>query len=443
LHNIVDMSSEFPGVVLGLAVCAAVVTGGTGGVDAPRALDVWARKPRELAWTAVALASFAIFVGVPCLGRLVYDDRVSLRRAALDPGVSQATFHAEVRDAMLRHPAEPYLPFTGALRASRAGDESVVGWVERTLERAPVYGPAHFVLARALSARSPAQARLEYRLASEQAPELFSGALDEPMRLVHGYEDAVEVVAHGPGRAASLDRVVRALSARLPATAARLDAELLRIDPASPYAAERLARVAVSDLQEGDAAPWCSEERRACLDRALRLSSRVQSLDPSRCQGFQLHAEALLAGGDAAAAVKELSQATERVSDRTFCLERLAVLSRAAHLDPPLTETLDQISRAGCADVKECVANLEWVAGFERQRGNPRRALSLLRRAAERDPGNDDLLVEVGGLASALDLHAEALRAYEDLARRHPDEAKWGAAVATERAALLGSSANL
>jgi hypothetical protein len=439
IQNIVDFSSEYPGVVISLTLCAAIVTGGTSGVDSRRLVDQWSKAPRLLAWGSMAAGVLAILVGVTCLDRDVTTDRLALRRDALDPRVSQATFHDEVRAAMLRHPAEPYLPFAGALRAARARDDGVVGWIERTLERAPVYGPAHLVLARALFRRSPAQARLEYRLASEQAPEL-GVASTEALRLVDSYDDATEIVVNGRGRAVSLDAIAQNLAGRLPATSARLDVELLRRDPGTVSLALRQAQAALRDLQDGEAAPWCQDDRKRCEDSALSLASRLEKVAPTMSYGFALHAEGVLARGDAPLAVKEMSEACGKVVDRTPCLRQLATLAMAAKADPPLSETLDQISHAGCADAQECVDNLRWVAGMEQSRGNPRRAFTLLERAHEREPGNDALLAEVARQASAVDLHAEALRAYEDLARRHPEDAAWQAAITAERAALVSGA---
>lgn len=439
LHNLVDFSSEYPGVVISLTVCAALVAGGTSGVDTRHVRDAWARAPGVIAWGAVAAAALAVVLGMTCLGKELYADRETLRQEALDPHVSKATFDSDARAAMLRHPAEPYLPFIGGLRAYRARDESVVDWIERTLERAPVYGPAHLLLARSLVSRSPAQARLEYRLASEQAPEL-GVAFAESLRLVSGYDDATEIIGGGRRRAASLDAVAQGVSARLPATAARLDADLARSDPNLLSLATRRAEASASDLQQGDAAPWCADDKKRCLDTALTRSSLVERLAPTVCNGYALHAQALLASGDAQGALKELTDAAAKVTDRTACLERLATLAYAAKADPPLSDVLEQIAHAGCADVKECVANLQWVAGMETGRGNPRRALVMLQKAQERDPTNDALLESLAGLASSVELHAESLRAYEELARRHPEEARWRAGAAAEREALLGGA---
>jgi hypothetical protein len=443
LHNLVDFSSECPGVVIAMTVCAALVVGGTGGVESRRAYDAWAKAPRILAASGVALAALALPLGLSCLGGALYQDRPALRRDALDPQVSLAAFHAEVRAAMLRHPAEPYIPFTGALRALRARDESVVGWVERTLERAPVYGPAHLILARAFSARSPAQSRLEYRLALEQAPEMSGYIADEVLRHVGGYDDASEVAVQGRWRAQWLERLVQGLATRLPATAVRLDLDIAQLEADSPELARRRAQASLDDLAQREAAPWCWEDRPRCVDGALALAVRLEKLTPSRCDGFAMYARAKLEGGDAAGALKELRGAAAKVSDRTACLEELASVASTAKSDSVLTETLDQITHAGCSDAKDCVTNLLWVASFEQQRGNPHRALAVLQRAHERDPSNDALLARVAELATSVSLHAEALRAYEELSRHHPEDARYRAAAAREKEALLRDSVKL
>jgi hypothetical protein len=439
VHNLVDFSSEYPGVVIAMTVCAALVVGGTGGVESRRIVDAWAKSPRAVAFGGVIVTALALPLGLSCLGGELYQDRIALWHEALDPGVSLAAFHSDVRAAMLRHPAEPYLPFTGGLRALRARDESVVGWVERTLERAAIYGPAHLVLARALSARSPAQSRLEYRLALEQAPELGTVA-SEVLRHVGGYEDATEVVVHGRARAQWLEVLEEGLETKLPASAARLDLDLAEVQPNSPALARRRALAALDDLDEREAAPWCWEDRQGCVGSALTLAIEVQKLSPSRCDGFALHARAQVEGGDAAGAVKELRAAVAKVSDRTTCLEALAQIASTAKSDDVATETLDQITHAGCLDTKDCVMNLLWVAGFEQSRGNPHHALAILQRAHERDASDDEILRRIAGLATSVSLHVDALHAYEELARHHPEDPSYSAGVAKEKEALLRDS---
>ena len=228
VQNLVDFGSEYPAVVIALAVCAAIITGGTSGTDESRALDVWARRPAVLVAIAVLATALGLVLVLPGWHKELFDDRAALRASALDPSVGPAQFDRQAEAAMLRHPAEPYLPFMGAIRSVRAGDASLMPWIERTLDRALVYGPAHLLLARWLAPRSPSQARLEYRLTMEQDGALWSYVMPAVDALVHSYDDATEMFP-----ATGIGSVGSAVAARLPATARRLDDLDTQNDPDS------------------------------------------------------------------------------------------------------------------------------------------------------------------------------------------------------------------
>ena len=134
---------------------------GTSGLDESRKVDAWARRPLVLVSLAVVASVAALLLARVDAGHELFDDRKSLHASALDPAVTRLEFESDARKppcSVTR--AEPFLPFTGALRAVRAGDTSPLPWIERTLDRAIVYGPAHLLLARWLTTRSQSQARL-------------------------------------------------------------------------------------------------------------------------------------------------------------------------------------------------------------------------------------------------------------------------------------------
>ncbi len=437
VQNLVDFGSEFPAVVIALAVCAAIVTGGTSGTDESRKLDVWARRPAAIAAIAVIATVLVVVAVLPGWRHELFDDRAALRADALDPAVGRTEFDRQAAAAMLRHPAEPYLPFMGAIRAVRVGDSSLMPWIERTLDRALVYGPAHLLLARWLAPRSPSQARLEYRLTLEQDAALWNYVTSAIDGLVHSYDDATEMFT-----AVDVGAVSSAVAARLPATARRLDDVDTRTDPDSrTRRAERRATEALTDVLASDEAPWCSgAQRPACLRDALERSSRLLQLAPTRCAGHAIHARLLLEGGDPQRALKDLRAAAEGVADRIACFEELADLAKIAGSDEMETQALDRIVHTGCADDAECVRNLLFVASHEVARGNNRSALAALQRARAKAPVDDTLLEEVAALAAKVDLHAEALRAYQTLATRHPGDPRWQSAIETEKLALMNSS---
>ncbi len=440
VQNLVDFGSEYPAMIIALAACAGIVTGGTSGAGVSRKVDAWARRPRALAAVAVVATLGAGLLVVPAWGHELAEDRTALHASALDAAVTRADFERLAEAAMLRHPAEPYLPFTGALRAVRAGDASLMPWIERTVERAVFYGPAHVLLARWLTPRSPSQARFEYHLALEQAPEQFAYVWPKVLELVHGYDDAMELLPRSSSavRAGWAGNVAAAIASRLPATARRLDDIVGQTDPSDAGVAERRAREGLADVLAGAAAPWCTGERRAgCLKDALARAARLEAIAPTKCLGHSIHARLVFESGDPTGALKELRVAADSVADRTTCLKDLTDLATLARSDEAVSQALDRIAHAGCADAAECVGNLRFVAQREIARGNPRSGLSALRRATVAAPQDDDVLAEFAGLAAQVDLHVDALRAYDTLSLRKPSDPRWPAAAAAEKAALM------
>ncbi len=443
LQNLVDLGSEVPGLVLAPVVCAAIVVGGTAGRESRWGLSRWGRSPRALAAASTMAAACAIAGALFSMAGDLGEDRRVMYQAAAAEHSSVDDLHALARAAMLRHPAEPYLPFVMGWHAVRERSEDPIGWIEATLERANVYGPAHLVLARLLTARAPAQARLEYRLVMEQAPELSGPALEEGSRLVGGYYDAMELVPAGRLNTSTLRALVEALQARLPGTSARLDREIAVREPAAPSAAVRAARSALDDLDAGEAAPWCAgPARTGCLKYALDASARAERLAPTACEPYVLHARARIADANAAKGLSELADAADIVNDRVQCLEALANLADEAHDEAHATSAMTKIAANGCTDDSECARNLAWIADVEERRGNRQRALTFYKRAYQRSP-DDSFLQAAARLAASSGLHMEAAEDYDRLARKHPEQPSWRSAAEHQHDAALKTAADL
>ena len=363
---------------------------------------------------------------------------MALYQATLDTGLSRETFEDDVRTAMLRHPAEPYLPFLGGLHAARTNSGGVIPWIERSLVRAPVNAPAHYLLATALARYSPGQARLEFRIAAEQAPGIGARAILASLPLVNRYDDAFEVAGISEDHAERrLEPLVSSLRSRLPGTACRLD----ELDPNTPESGRRRVVYLLADLQAGLAAPWCSGTGRdSCLRAAVSEASRLVQLNPSECVPRELRAEARIQAGKAVQAIRDLLSETEHVSDRLMCLRAVVSLGSQYNDEDSVRRALDEIARAPCTQTTDCLQNLRYAANVELGRGNPRRAFAFLERAHERAPDDEQLLSDVAQLASKVELHAEALNAYQELARLHPGDPKWREAVSAERVAAAHSA---
>jgi tetratricopeptide (TPR) repeat protein len=444
VQNLVDLGSETPGLMLAPVVCAAIVVGGTAGRSTRWRIERWGQFPRALTVTACGAAILAIGSAASGIGHELREDRGALYDAAVIDRIPAAEIHTLAKAAMLRHPAEPYLPFIVGWRAARERDDAPVPWLEASLERSHVDGPAHLVLARLLATRSPSQARLEYRLAIEQAPIASGPWSSETPRLIGGFYDAMELVSDGGAGVPTLRSLSEALARRLPATSVRLDEEIAKRAPNDPGPSTRAAENAVADLEAGEGAPWCEgPARRACVTRALDASARAQGLARTACEPYLLRARTRIADLDSRTALSELAIAADGVTDRIACLEALAQLADGIHDEKHADDAMAKIAAAGCADDTECATNLTWVAAAEERRGDRRRAMTFYKRAYDRSPENDGLLEAAARLAASAGLHTEARGDYERLARRHPADGKWQRAADDERDAALKTVAPL
>ena len=444
VQNLGDLGTEIPGLVLAGVTCAAVVVAGTPGNRARWSAERWSQAPKRVAQCAIAAAVFSIAFAASGLGGELHKDEQALYDATAEPRASVDGMHMLARAAMLRHPAEPYLPFITAMRASIARDESPIPWIGATLERANVYGPAHLVLARAVTRRSPSQARLEYRLALEQMPEATGAALREVPAVIGGYDDAIEVVPDGRLSGVVIQSLVGAVADRLPSTRVRLDSELAARVRTSPTPATHAAQDAVEDLEPATGAPWCEAALRdECVHRALEQATLAERLAPEKCDGYALRARTRVATGDATGGLSDLAKAADSVADRISCLQELESIAYAAGDERSGQEALDRITNAGCSDDAECARNLSWVARRDEARHNPRKALALYKRASLRAPEDDPILEAIGRLAATLGLHAEASEAYEHLARLHPETVQWKAAAQGEKDAAVKAAVGL
>ncbi len=433
LHNLVDFSSEYPGIVVALVVCAALVVGGRAASPAmPRRPSWSAARSLPAAVAAVMLAGLVL--GASSVGRDVYSDRDALRELA-EAHTSREAFHLAARETILRHPTEPYLPYAGALRAARVRDESTVPWVEGVLERARVYGPAHLLLARSLRRASPSQARLEYRLAVEQYAGLAPAASLEAAGLVGQYEDALEIVPVGKAGASLRSALAMRLTERLPATAWRLDDDILALDPHDSGAATRHASALVGDLLGAPPASWC-EPNAACLQAARVAAGRVVEASPGTCEGYVLSAQVESASGARSASYELLDHAADRTTDPAVCLSALVRLAMAATDEARASSAVERLARLGCSEETACTANLLAAGDFEQQRGNRQRALIFYRKAMDRAPDDDGVAARVAEASSTLGLHVEAFDIYRRLGGAHPEDARWSQAADRERQLL-------
>jgi hypothetical protein len=438
VQNMADFSSEIPGVMMGAVVCAGIVTAGTAGRGRPKARGLAKNAYRlSLLGTIGGVAILALAIDLSCLGKELEDDRKTMY-AATAGAESPSKARGDARAAMLRHPAEPYMPFAMSVWAARERVENPLPWLEATLERAAVYAPAHLVLARILSRSVPSQSRLEYRLAMEQGPDMVEGVISEAAHLVGTYEDALALVPAGPNGYRVMDRIASSVQDRLPATRVRLDEDLAAHAPEMGEPTSRLAEDVVADIKSGESATWCEFEGRSmCVKKGIALARHLEEKDPNHCNGYSIESRVQWAAGNTREAVSVLERAEDRVVDRKVCLRVEAELAASTGNSELLEHALAGIVDGSCATDRECFDDYVHVGDLQRRRGNAAAGLTAYRRANKIVPGTDWLILRMAEVASEAGLHGEAADDYDALARLHPDQAQWPQASAKEREAFV------
>lgn len=434
VHNLVDFSSEVPGVVACFVLLGALVTGGAARSEREPAVVALLRRVGVRVGRAARTGAVpvAIVVGVAAVMSAPHELKEEKRSAERELVDQAPSADAVLASAVRRHPAEPYFPYLLAVRAFQRREPAFVAWAARTLERSPVHGRVHLLLGRGLAARYPAQARFELRRSLEQD----SGMVDEVIRhgpaLVVDEESALELVPEGASRAAVLEGLSRAVGARLPSTAARLDALLLRASPPPPPALLRRARAALADARTNE--PWCI--RRACVDDGLELARRHRVLEPGDCEGAHTLAELLVLAGDVDGALAEVERAMLAGADRGTCLRVMIDVASAVDRPRRVEAALEALVRQGCLKVSDCVDNALFASTYLETIGRRERALAFCKRALESAPGDEQLLRRIGALAEVVGLYGEAYDAYAKLARRFPEDATVVEGAARARRAL-------
>lgn len=436
VHELVDYHLETPGVMALVVVCLALAVRPGHQPDAGERLLSGAFL-RKATFAASALAVLVAAWLVPVRRNTLAEDRVRLSALATDRAVSREDFHREVRAAMLRYPGEAFLPLMGAVHAQLLGGESVVPWIGRALTDNPRFGRAHYVLARSLAQRSPAQARLEYRLAYEYDARLRAPIALEVARLVGDADDALELVPEGKGGPEMLELLAQALEARLPSSVVQLDAELLRRDPAALGPVERKVQAALSDVANRH--PWCVDPGRGeavsegCLADALAAARALVERAPGKCRPHALLARLHAESGEVGRGIDELAEAAERVSDRATCMREAITLAIDKGDKKRASALLDRFVRAGCGTSLDCFGLYEWAGAMAERQGQNAKAVALYRRANEVAP-SDAMLERIADLAARTGLVGDALEAYKTLASRNPTDERWPKHVAELRA---------
>lgn len=446
VQNLGDLGLEVPAV----ALAAAVVLGtlwGQAHRDRERAERSDSKRHPRAGWRPWLVASAALVVLGACAKwgmRSALDDRGRLYQrwsAGVNGPGELATFRSELRAAMLRHPAEPYFPYLGAIAAYRGRDQNALAWVARTLELDGGRGRTHFLLAEILASRGAmAQALLQLRLAVSADRNFHSVAAERAVRWTSDCDRLVQSAPEGTSGWEMLGVMGSGMMEKDGACAERLLRDAMgRAPQAAPPRAE-LARLIIRRLRAPSGEPACAGGARAkCLSEAEHLATEVTRLSPRASESLRLRAELLLVEGKADEAAKLLSNGCAEVDDRVTCFGARLDAAAATKRSEELTAAAKDFLAVSCAAAEECASAHLRVGDLFVGQGELATARTHYERAA-REAHNEEAWLKVADAASRAGAHRQAADALAKVAKlRGGGDAELRARIENEQQRAMGA----
>jgi len=409
LQNLVDLSSEVPGVVIG-GVSAAGFAWGSAVGELRKSRAPWKNMVKVVMLGAGVIAC-ALAFGRPTL----LSERDELRDE-LTKRTAWPALRADLAHAMLRHPAEPYFPRLGALGAWRSQQESPMPWLQRALERGMSEGRTHYLLAQYLARQGKSsQSLLELRLAAEFDVALAPRIAYQAVRITTEPEQLMQVVPDGVKGARLLLNLAHAFGSPQAELSRAVLREAVKRSPTMPEPRLFLVRKLLA-LLEANTEP--SAEHTAQAEEALRLLDGLAVPTP---EARQYRARALVASGRGPEAVAYLARECPRLDDPLPCITTWLWVARSIQDRGALNAALSALSNAGCNDTHHC-ADAHWAAGEAcRALGDSETALLHFERSAG-ETNTAAAWQNVAHYANQIGRPERALRALGRAQRLSPDD---------------------
>jgi hypothetical protein len=442
LQNFVDLSLE----LMGPALAAVVILGSCwGDRNERRAPEREARRyPAPGLILAAALGLCLVFAAQRGLRPLSGDrEAIGEQHVALafEDQSAVRTLWSELREAMLRHPAEAYFPRVGALLALRTKTVDPMPWVQRALERSLTNGETHLIVGHTLARRGALhQALLECRIAVEYNPRLADRV---GRAVVHWTLTPGEIELAAPRDAAGGN--VLLVAAQQLAAPDQVDARrvLLRIAieraPASPLPRRVLARDLLHDLSD----PRCTGEvRSARIDEILSQARTLDAATPETADALEIFASLYTATSQPEEARRVLAPRCARLegAEAVRCWKALLGVVRHSKDASAVVTLARQLTSTACAVDQQCHEALTQAADALADVSEWPLALSFYERAAQITPGAN-IFLKVAEVATKLGQLAVADRALTRAATHARGNAKLGRVIAERRQALYRTAA--
>ncbi len=384
LQNFVDLGLELSGPAIALSIVLGSLWGDIRVRRSTRRPGLMLRPWVGLLVAAITLSGVGLYLGRGMVSLSEDRETMAARLGTVRTREDATRFRAELAEAILRHPADYYLPLLGAISAVSVRDEPAIPWLQRALERGPTIGRTHLVLAQVLANRgSRKQALLELRLAAEYEPPLGAAVAASAVRLSKDGDELLIAVPAGEPGAKLLDAMVRGIGSTDEALATRLDAEAIVRDPAFRAPRERAAARLLAALTKRSEP--CID-RGVCVDELRAHGEALIAANVRSSYGSQLVAHSLMQsdGGEEARrqAQSMLREACKLPDDELSCLQFLATLET----DDKVGDLIERYTARACTTKEECAAAWGFAAGVHAGRQSWSQAYQAARHAAEQQP---------------------------------------------------------
>lgn len=436
VQNLVDLALEVPAITIALSALLGALRGGAyphrsrnaRNGEAPAAGRI-GRPATAMLTAAAALGLWAVAVTAGRTNAAAAREqfhRVLEARASWDASAF-AALKAELRRAMLQRPGEPYFPMVGALVAHAVPGEDPMPWIAAALERDPMNGRSHLLLARILAQRgAKRQALMELRLAVEREPSLADAAGKLAVRLGSSLEELADAAPSGPDGARTLLVIAREL--RDPARAelrSRLLEAAIERDPS--YADPRVLRAEeLLDAAERRTKPCEGDALAQCRARIEGETRHLAALDPRSCVVPMLRARLLQLDGKPRDAIAVLAEGCVACQGASACQSARVALA-ARHGDTSaLRDAIRAMVATACATRTGCADGHRTAGETYARRQDWVSAADHYARAAAEGPTAEAYLVlaEAAIKAGSLTQAENALRRAEKLAPTDPQVGK-------------------
>lgn len=370
IQNLFDLGSEVPGVVVAGVAAAGFAWGANTGKLHRSSSNV------TLTLTTIVLGTLLVGLGVHYGTSTLTRDREWLRDQA-GQRKSWSEFKSDVRQVILRHPADPYFPRLAAAAAWRSGTQNPLPWIGHAIARGVSAGRSHYLLGGYLASRGKqSQALLELRLAATYDPALSRHVAKLAVKLTQQQAELERSVPEGARGAYILVELSRALQKSDPALALLFLREAVSRDPRTLGTRLALGRRLLDDAEAS--AGSCLDPT-PCLEEVTRL---LEKGDQHHGEFVRLRARLLIAKGLPAEAVQLLSDECRRLPRPLPCIATWVDAARRAKDRKGLQHAVTALASEDCSVPPRCFP-IRWAAGqAAKEMGDVEAALRYMEQAA-------------------------------------------------------------